>query len=213
MSGMVHVTVDVMDDHGISQVNFYIDGELKHTVNPASFPDESGYTKEPFNVINRIKYKEKNLSFSSRVNTVKDSTFIYEWDTRTYEIGEHPVGVIVYDTSGQKGTARVDVKVKNTFHFHVLRYMEKSWIIKKQYGKLVLDVNEILSKAADKYVIYRKVDGGDYLSIKEIPSFELQTGSFTYFDKYLERDKTYTYKAEALNSLGRIIAVSGEQTI
>ena len=103
--------------------------------------------------------------------------------------------------------------MKNTFHFHVLRYMEKSWIIKKQYGKLVLDVNEILSKAADKYVIYRKVDGGDYLSIKEIPSFELQTGSFTYFDKYLERDKTYTYKAEALNSLGRIIAVSGEQTI
>jgi ELWxxDGT repeat protein len=211
--GMVSVKVNATDDNGISQVNFYIDGELKHTVKPASFSDESGYTKEPFSDSNKIQYRGKTLSFVNRDKTAIKNTFIYEWDTTAYEIGNHPVGVIVYDTSGQKGTARVDVTVKNTFPIHVLRYTEKAWIIKKQYGKLVLDVKDTRSNTTAKYVIYRKVDGGAYQSIKEIPASELQTGSFTYFDKYLEKDKTYTYKAEAYNSLGKVIAVSGEQTI
>ena len=209
VSGKVQVKVNAMDDLGISQVN-YIDGELKHTITPASMPNGSILSKGDLNFRIKNKNGDRALSFINRSRAEVNNTFTYEWDTSTYEIGKHPVGIIVYDTSGQKATARVDVIVKNTFPLYVMRYTEKSWIIKKQFGKIDISIQN--PGAISAVVVYRKVGNGDNQSIKEVSPSELQ-GAYTFYDKYLEKDKTYTYKAEAFNATGRVIAISGEQTI
>ena len=89
------------------------------------------------------------------------------------------------------------------------RKTEKAWIIRKDYGKLYLNINDPVNTAT-KFVIQRSTKGGGYEGIKSISSSEITGTTYTYYDKFLEKDKTYRYRFIAYDSAGTILAVSNE---
>ena len=168
----------------------------------ANATDDFGVEKVDFYIDGVLKKTDTSAPYS------------YLWNAGIESVGYHTLKARTFDTIGQTGEDRVTVRTNRIVMGIVARRNEdKAWIIKKEYGEIVLGFENPHFVPVFKFVIYRKVDGGDYLSIKEIPVSEIQTGSFIYLDKYLEKDKTYTYKAEAFNSAGKVIAVSGERTI
>ncbi len=94
-----------------------------------------------------------------------------------------------------------------------VRKIEKAWLIGRQYGKLELIVENPGDIPIAKYVIYRKEPGVNFQVLNEIPGSQLQDGIYLYYDKYLDKDKLYTYKFTALGSTGVTIAASDEKTI
>ncbi|MCK5058702.1 MAG: SBBP repeat-containing protein, partial [Candidatus Aminicenantes bacterium] len=96
---------------------------------------------------------------------------------------------------------------------NVSRETESAWIIKRQYGKIELEVNNPSGIAVAKYVIYRKETAGNYASIEEIPGSQLQGSTYLYYDKYLDKGKSYMYKFSAVDAQGVTIATSNEKTI
>ncbi len=93
------------------------------------------------------------------------------------------------------------------------RLEERAWIIRKQYGKIQLTIDNPGDVPVAKYVIYRSVAGGGYMIIKEIMPSEIQGDQYTYLDEFLEKNKTYTYRVEALDASGLVLAISNEVTI
>ncbi len=90
------------------------------------------------------------------------------------------------------------------------RKTEKAWIIRKDYGKLYMTVKGSLNDVS-RFVIQRSVNGGAYEEIKSIDPSEFQSGgSYIYYDKYLEKGKTYKYKFIAFDNKGAKIAESNE---
>ncbi|MDD8013909.1 MAG: S8 family serine peptidase [Acidobacteriota bacterium] len=97
----------------------------------------------------------------------------------------------------------------------VSRRQVSSWMIEKDYAEVYFTVEKDPGStiSGETYVIYRKTVGGSYQSVKEIAAAELQSGAYTYFDKYLERGTQYSYIVQATSAQGEIIALSNEQTI
>jgi hypothetical protein len=93
------------------------------------------------------------------------------------------------------------------------RKTEKAWIINRDYAELNLLVDNISKVNVSKYVIYKKIDDGTYETLLEISGSSLIEGSYTYIDKFLDKDKTYTYKFIAYDSSNNIIATSNETSI
>ena len=93
------------------------------------------------------------------------------------------------------------------------RETESAWIIRRQYGKIELSVENPENIPLAKYTIFRKEGSGIFLVLKEIPDSQLQDGTYLYYDKYLDKAKTYTYKFTAVDAAGLTIGVSNEKTI
>lgn len=49
--------------------------------------------------------------------------------------------------------------------------------------------------------------------IKEIPFSDFQNNIYSFSDKFLDNDVPYIYRVEALDSTGKVIGVSNEETI
>jgi len=69
------------------------------------------------------------------------------------------------------------------------------------------------SIAVSKYILYRKQPGGNYMPLTEIPGASIQNGIYTYYDKYLENNISYSYRAMAFDPSDQIIAISNESKI
>ncbi|MCK4761737.1 MAG: SBBP repeat-containing protein [Candidatus Aminicenantes bacterium] len=95
----------------------------------------------------------------------------------------------------------------------VFRGTESGWLISKQFGKIELDIENPHNIAVAKYVIYRKEAGQEYVQLEDIPGSQLESGAYVYYDKYLDKDKSYTYKFTVVDSSGVTIAESAEKTI
>ena len=89
------------------------------------------------------------------------------------------------------------------------RKTERAWIIRRDYGKLTLNIEDP-GNAATKFIIQKSTEGGVYQDIKSINSSEITGGTYIYYDKYLEKGKTYKYRFIAYDSTGTILAVSNE---
>ncbi len=87
------------------------------------------------------------------------------------------------------------------------RRTERAYIIRKDYGFIEFTNENSPSHAVLKYILYRKEAGGEYLPIEEFSS------GFTYYDIFLDEDKTYTYKVESVDSTGQVVEISNEPTI
>jgi predicted esterase len=97
-----------------------------------------------------------------------------------------------------------------TLTLNITRKEDSAWVITREYGEIDLSVVNMTSGWVSKFVVYRKEGNGGYLSIKEIPAAELAGESCKFQDRYLKRNEIYTYKAEALDASGRVLAVSEE---
>ena len=108
----------------------------------------------------------------------------------------------------------ISVMVRNiNLSMQASRGEERAWLVQRQYGKIELLAGDIGSVKISKYVIYRKEAGGTYNIVKEIEGSEVPGGTFVHYDKYLERTKTYVYRALVLGTNGQILASSNEETV
>jgi hypothetical protein len=131
---------------------------------------------------------------NSRDFPLKNSIMSYQGNGDAFVVAFKPFKpLIILNISGSRKTERV-------------------WIIKRDYGELNLLVDNPSEVNVSKYVIYRKVNNGMYKAIYEISGSFLIEGSYIY-NKFLDKDKTYTYKFIAYDSNGNLIALSNEISI
>jgi len=93
---------------------------------------------------------------------------------------------------------------------------DKTTLIKIDYGKISLSYSLINSRdmALKEFVIYRKVSGGVYEEIKSFTNLvDKVSGELSYNDKYLNKNKTYTYIARAVDTDNKTLVESNEITI
>jgi uncharacterized repeat protein (TIGR03803 family) len=64
-----------------------------------------------------------------------------------------------------------------------------------------------------KYWITRRAGDGEFFLRKTVLPTELRDERFQMLDKYLDRDKPYTYRVEAYDASGTLIGISPEKTI
>jgi len=154
----------------------------------------------------------------SRVNFYVDGILIHladrapymcTWDTSSYLNDNHVLKVTAYDTGGSYKSARHAVNVHNlSVTLTASRGIEKGWILRAQYARLDIGV-ENPGKIKDvKYIIYRGKNGQVFKPAGEISDSQFVGGTYTYFDKPLLGDKPYSYQVKAVDSRGRVIAVS-----
>lgn len=148
------------------------------------------------------------------IDTDTTAPYSVAWSTIMYRNGSHKIKVTAYDTNAQQSSYEIDVTVHNiVLTLQAERLEEKAWMIKKYFGRIQLSVDNSGNVPVQKYVLYRKQAGNSYQSIMEITPSQLQNGAFTYLDKYLDKNASYTYKIMAYDSSGEEVGVSNEQTI
>jgi CSLREA domain-containing protein len=146
--------------------------------------------------------------------TAEDEPYDFDWDTTTFFNGKHRVKAAAVDIAGQKAGDEIQVRVDNVIiHLNASRQEEKAWIIKKLYGKLVINVENTGAANVSRYVIERKEGDGNYHTVKEIPASEFQGNTYTYHDIGLNADTEYTYRVTAVDGIGMVVGRSDEKTI
>ncbi len=126
---------------------------------------------------------------------------LFEPSSRTYE-------TVSSDLSGQDYTAFFIVLT-----LQASRQTESSWLIKRQYGKIDVDVDNPAKVPVAGYLLLRKEGEQAFQVLASVPVEDLAGNNYSYLDKYLETSKSYTYKFAALDWNWLIIAASGEVTI
>lgn len=92
----------------------------------------------------------------------------------------------------------------------VQRLTERAWIIRREYGLIKLTVTKSAPFNVTTYRLSRRTGAGSYQAVKDFTEADLPSGSLTYIDMFLTSGTSYTYKVEALDCGGRIIASSSE---
>jgi hypothetical protein len=93
------------------------------------------------------------------------------------------------------------------------RKEENAWLIKRHYGEIDIIVDNPDDDSVSKLIVFRRNIGASDQLIKEIPFSDFQNNSYSFIDKFLDTDMTYTYRVEALDSTGKVIGVSNEENI
>jgi hypothetical protein len=92
----------------------------------------------------------------------------------------------------------------------VLRQVERAWIIRREYGRIMLTVTKSAPFNVTTYRLSRRTGTGTFQTIKDFTEADLPAGSLTYNDTFLAAGTSYSYKVEAYDCGGRIIASSSE---
>jgi len=93
------------------------------------------------------------------------------------------------------------------------RKTESAFIIRRDYGLLTLTVGNGNQVPGIRYVIERNISGGAYQVINEFSDPDLANGTYVYYDKFLDKDKSYTYRVLAFDPAGNTLSLSSEATI
>ena len=92
----------------------------------------------------------------------------------------------------------------------VQRQVERAWIIQREYARITLTVTKSAPFNVTTYRLSRRTGTGPYQMRKEFTEAEVPGGSLTYNDTFLESGTSYSYKVEALDCGGSVIASSNE---
>jgi hypothetical protein len=153
------------------------------------------------------------------------NTYSIDWDASLYDYGLHAITAAAYDNGDLQAEDSISVNIPEIIlTLSALRETERAWIISRLYGKLEISAVNLSEVPVAKYVIYRKVAAeglntlntnteGEFKAIATFTGADLENGFYTYDDKYLDQDKTYTYKVAAQDAAGAVIAVSQEVSI
>ncbi len=165
-----------------------------------SASDDSQVSKLDLNIDGALKY----------TGTV--APYIYDWDSLNYPNGIHRLKAAAYDDQGATASAQIEVNVQNVIIIlAVSKREERAWIVRRVFAAINLDVENPANFPLSKLLVYRKESGHEYQLIKEILTEEFPAGIYTFNDLYLQENKSYVYRAEALDLEGNVIGVSREQ--
>ncbi len=133
--------------------------------------------------------------------TPRKAGHVFEPSSRTYEN-------VVSDITGQNYTAFFIVLT-----LQASRQTESSWLIKRQYGKIHVTVDNQTGIPVYAYLLLRKEGEQDFQLLHALSTEQIQGDSYTYLDTYLDANRVYTYKFVALDEKGKTIAASNVMTI
>jgi hypothetical protein len=114
----------------------------------------------------------------------------------------HPVAA--FDASGSGFVPAI------TLALQVQRQVERAWIIRREYGRISLTVTKSAPFNVTTYRLSRKAGTGSYQAIKDFTEGDFQSGRLTFIDLFLDSGTSYTYRVEALDCSGTVLAASGE---
>lgn len=146
----------------------------------------------------------------------KTSPFAFLFDTLAYPNGAYPVTIRAIDKFNLYREQKLTVNIANILvNIDVKRKEAQSWMVKKQYGEITLAVEKPngFPGIVERYSVYRRDNTGDFHLLYQIPESAFSGGRYVYRDKYLEKDKSYTYKIEALDTAGAVCGRSVEKTL
>lgn len=148
------------------------------------------------------------------IATDSASPYSFLWNTGPVTAGQHYIKAIAHDTREQTGEDEIQVTVnKLNLMLNASREVERAWIIRREYGKINLNVIDWSVLSVMKFIIYKKKAGSEYQIIKEITPEEIQGNEYTYYDQYLEQNVLYTYKVIAIGWNSTPIGASSEKII
>jgi hypothetical protein len=97
-----------------------------------------------------------------------------------------------------------------TLSLQAQRQVERAWIIRREYGRITLTVTKSAPFNVTTYRLSRKAGAGSYQTVKDFGEGDFQSGHLTYIDLFLQTGTSYTYKVEALDCSGTVLASSAE---
>jgi hypothetical protein len=97
-----------------------------------------------------------------------------------------------------------------TLTLQVERRVERAWIIRRDYSRVTLTVSKSAPFTVTTYRLSRRTGTWDYQTLREFTEAHFTGGQLTYVDTFLEKGKNYTYRVEALDCWGRVLASSNE---
>jgi hypothetical protein len=151
------------------------------------------------------------------IHTDTSAPFYYTWDTQNYENKTYTIKVNATCRTGEQTSDEVTVMVYNynlDLDLQASRIEEKSWLVKKHIGKIEIRVTGSGSISGFDFIVYKKKGPeGDFERLFSIPGIQMAGGNHIHYDKYLDKDKSYTYKAVVQDSNGYVILTSDEETI
>ncbi len=118
----------------------------------------------------------------------------------------------------KNGNSGVDVfvsKFKGSFvklDLSAERLEVRAFTMVRQYGQILCTVDTLGIPVAE-YRLYHRVGDIDFSLAGTVTAQDLQDNQFQMQDKYLEKDKSYTYVVEAYNAAGQLVGRSAEKTI
>lgn len=117
-------------------------------------------------------------------------------------------------TGGRLNLARI-LNLRLGISLTVIRTEGKGWILAREVGLVTINMEQAVMNqiTGGQMIVERKEKGGVYSTIKQIAVSELTNGSYAYYDKYLETNKSYTYRVLVRNSQGVDVGTSSERTI
>lgn len=123
-------------------------------------------------------------------------------------------GIVWQDLTQFSSNSNVCIKAftalnsKSIIKLSGTRETEKAWLIKRGYGVIRFEIENLQDVPVSKVLIYRKKIDENSSILCEITQENFQTGHYTYYDKYIEENQTYIYRAVACDSSGFIIGKS-----
>jgi hypothetical protein len=93
------------------------------------------------------------------------------------------------------------------------RLVERAWIVQREYGRLVLLVDNPAAITVREFVLYRKSGTDAFQEVQRMAGSSILNGQGVFNNTFLENGVSYTYKVVALDALGAALKESNEVTI
>lgn len=192
VSGSVQVVAQATDDLGVEEMTLSVDGS----------------------VIGRKRLTKSKSRGEATLFTAEDGRSVtFSWDCTGYAMGDHTLTVTATDAAGASSSDLVTVSLQNLqLGLSAERKTVRAWSISRDYAQLTLSVQNAEDRIA-AYRLLRRQDSGAYAAVAAFSPAQLANASLFYHDKYLEKNQTYTYRLEALDASGQLLAQSNEVTL
>ena len=128
----------------------------------------------------------------------------------------HGLGNRIYTTDGGAGRMYILEALDASsvsIGLSVKRKSDRAWAFHPNYADLQINIWNEDNLPVSRYLISRAEDKGTYVIVKEVPAAEMVSNPYQYRDFGLINKRKYTYKVEALDAQGKVIATSEEVTI
>jgi hypothetical protein len=93
------------------------------------------------------------------------------------------------------------------------RRMEQAWILRREYGRLSIAVDNPGGITVSAFAVYRRAGGQAEELRGQVPGTSVTASPWIYNDAFLEAGTTYAYRVLALDALGQVLGESNEITI
>lgn len=171
---------------------------------------------EKFSVV--VKFTNSNYKYPVPVESpIPDYSSLASANTGESYVSRD--GVVWQDLTQFSSNSNVCIKAftvstsKSIINLNATRETEKAWLIKKDYAIITFEIENLQDVPVSKVLIYRKKIDENSSILCEITQENFQEGHYTYYDKYIEENQTYIYRAVACDSSGYIIGKSNINSI